>query len=334
MEDLNISSLYESRNEWSMRLVNILTPRIIEGFKSLFEEAWKVCQETHETEKYIMTFQNLLSRVPKWNTAIIENERKRIIDRSQCSYLEDLITCVHVIQLKILTNIRVSPVSKKINVRIPKLDDFLHRIYIACSRKIYTNVYLFERGLPPLQVQKNNRELEIIVQQMILNTIRESMPIEQLIRSYMEESVQMEEEVVVEDIVEAPTPTPQTNEPISSQEYSSDIPYLASSSSGGGGGTNSNGGVKFNDKDFAIGSNGTREEIFAPKTDERLNEIAEKTAIQRRMEKMMESTSEEDDDRLKISDDDVAIDMNDFVEDIDIRGTSLEDDLRMEFEEV
>ena len=35
-----------------------------------------------------MTFQNLLSRIPKWNAVIIETERKRIIERSGCNYLE------------------------------------------------------------------------------------------------------------------------------------------------------------------------------------------------------------------------------------------------------
>ena len=39
-----------------------------------------------------MTFQNLISRIPKWNTQIVENEKKRICDKSGCNYLEDLIS--------------------------------------------------------------------------------------------------------------------------------------------------------------------------------------------------------------------------------------------------
>ena len=36
MDDFNISSLHESKNEWGARLITMLTPLIIEGFKSLY----------------------------------------------------------------------------------------------------------------------------------------------------------------------------------------------------------------------------------------------------------------------------------------------------------
>ena len=76
--------------------------KYIEGIKSIFDESIKVCQENNEMSKYLMTFQLFLSRVPKWNLIIVEDERKRIIERSGCNYLEDLIACVHIIQLKVL----------------------------------------------------------------------------------------------------------------------------------------------------------------------------------------------------------------------------------------
>ena len=114
MDDYSIQSLSESKNEWCARLVNILTPLITTGFRSIFDEAWKLCEENEEEDKYLMTFQNFLSRVPKWNPSIIETERKRIVENSLCGYLEELITCVHVIQLKALTCVRVGQKLKKI----------------------------------------------------------------------------------------------------------------------------------------------------------------------------------------------------------------------------
>jgi hypothetical protein len=202
MDDFNVNGLQESKNEWSARLVNILTPFVIEGIKSMFTESHKLCINNGEEEKYLMTFQNFLSRTPKWNANIIEDERKRIIQRSNCTYLEDLITCVHIIQLKLLTAVRVGNKQKKINISIPKLDDFIHKIYINTCRKLYSHVYLFELKIPPLQVQKHNRELEIIVQDNILNTIRESIPVETILRAYLDESIEeeIEEEIVEKEI--------------------------------------------------------------------------------------------------------------------------------------
>ena len=78
-----------------------------------------------------MTFQNFLTRVPKWNSTIIEEETNRIVKSSGCDYLEDLLTCVHITQLKILTSIRVANKQKKIDINIPKLSDFIHKVYIS-----------------------------------------------------------------------------------------------------------------------------------------------------------------------------------------------------------
>uniref|UniRef100_A0A6C0HRU3 Uncharacterized protein n=1 Tax=viral metagenome TaxID=1070528 RepID=A0A6C0HRU3_9ZZZZ len=199
MDDFNTASLQESKNEWCIRLIGILSPCIIEGLKSIFEESKNLCATTGEEEKYLMTFQNFLSRVPKWNASIIEDERRRIVEKSNCHYIEDLITCVHVIQLKLLTAIRVGQKQKKININIPKLDDFIHKVYINTCRKIYSNVYLFEVNIQTLQVQKNNRELELIVQECILVTIRESIPIDTILKAYLDETI---EEYVEEQIVE------------------------------------------------------------------------------------------------------------------------------------
>ena len=138
MDDFNVSSLHESKNEWGARLLTILTPLIIEGFKSIFDESYKLCKENGETDKYLMTFQNFITRIPKWNVTIIEMERKRIVERSGCSYLEELVACIHIIQLKLLTAMRVGQKQKKIDINIPKLDDFIHKAYV-----MITFLYLF-----------------------------------------------------------------------------------------------------------------------------------------------------------------------------------------------
>jgi len=280
MDDFNVSALHESKNEWGSRLVTILTPLIIDGYKSILEESIKLCKESSENDKYLMTFQNLISRIPKWNSQIIETERKRICEKSGCNYLEDLITCVHVIQLKILTSMRVGQKQKKIDINIPKLDDFIHKTYINIARKVYKNVYLFQVNIEPLQVQKNYRELEIIVQECILNTLRESIPVEAILRAYMDETV---EEDVVEEIKEQIIEEP-IKEPIQSGGTNS----LANASSH----------LSFNDIDYVKGDDGSVSNVMAPKSIERLQEISEIRARQRK--------EEEDDDnnnvKLQISD--------------------------------
>ena len=214
MDDYNVSVLSEAKNEYSLRLVNILTPLILEGIKSILKEAWQLCLENDEEVKYLMTFQNFLSRVTKWNQTIIDEETARILAKSGCSYLEDLLTCVHITQLKILTSIRVSQKQKKIELDIPKLSEFIHKTYIKCARKFYSNVYLFEQKIPPLQYQKNMRECETICKDCVLDVIRDNMPVEHILRSYMDESV--EEEVIEEEV-------PKTQEEIAKEEVETEL---------------------------------------------------------------------------------------------------------------
>lgn len=323
MDDFVTANLNESRNEWCARLVSIFSPLVIEGVKSIFDESWKLCVENDEVNKYLMTFQELLTRIPKWNNEIISQEKKRIIERSGCNYLEDLITCVHIIQLKVLTCIRVGNKQKKIDISIPKLDDFIHKVYIHCARKIYSNVYLFEKNINPLQIQKNHRELELIVQECLMISIRDSIPTEDIIRAYMDESVEEEEQVIIEDIPtkqehsdngltnesivlpakeSEPEPEPEKNEP----EPERNEPHIEM-------------GIRdlddekvvtklsFNDMDTVLDTDNNISNIEAPKNIERLEEISTSRALERRME---EDTEFDDDEALNISDE--VINLNDF----------------------
>ena len=199
MDDYDVNMLSEAKNEYCVRLVNILTPLIIQGVSSIFDEAVTLCTDNDEEDKYLMTFQNFLTRVPKWNSSLIDEETERIKTESACSYLNDLITCVHISHLKLLTSIRVSQKQKKIDIDIPKLDKFIHKVYISYARKIYQNVYLFENDIMPLQKQKNMREAEILCHQSILNVIRNSVPVEKILRAYIDETV---DEEVIEEIIE------------------------------------------------------------------------------------------------------------------------------------
>lgn len=343
MDDFVISNLHESRNEWCGRLVTILTPLVIEGIQSIFNESWKMCSANNEISKYLMTFQNLLARVPKWNSVILEEEKARIIERSGCNYMEDLITCVHIIQLKVLTCIRVGNKQKKIDISIPKLDHFIHRVYIHVARKMYSNVYLFERNIPDLQVQKHKREMEIMVQECILTTIRESIPTESIIRAYLDENEEEEQEEIIEPVPEEETKEETKQEakdgheeqkegtkeetPANPEESSTKEPELPPVLSV----ENMDNDkvvtkLSFNDIDDA--SDGTT--INAPKTIERLERISEERNEQRKLE---EEEDEEEGERIKIHMDN-DVELTDIF-DLDKNGMDVQEDpITLDIEEL
>jgi hypothetical protein len=227
-----------------------------------------------------------------------------------------------------LTAIRAGQKQRKIDISIPKLDDFIHKVYINVARKIYKNVYLFEINIPPLQVQKHFRELEIIVQECILNTVRESIPVESILQAYMGETI--EEDVVEEikeQVIEKPVePNEETqiikeNKDDSAVEEKKDQQSAGSSSSP----TNENEEPKtlevitetenssrlsFNDIDYTRDENNNEIKVEAPKDIHRLEEISQYRNEQRRLES--EQGDDDENPRLNIIDEDVKLDYLDI----------------------
>ena len=74
-------------------------------------------------------------------------------------------------------------------------------------------------------MQKNSRELEILVQECILTTIRESIPTEEIIRAYMDEAVEIDEEVTIEPLAE-PVVEGEEEAIESTEEESTKIPSI------------------------------------------------------------------------------------------------------------
>ena len=272
MDDNHVPTLQTSQQEWAIRLSRVIHPLLYEGIQAMFQEAVGICKQSEEEDKYLMTFQNILSRIPKWNEDIIKKETSRIIEKSGCSYLEDLLTCVHIAQLKILSSIRTGKSQKKVEIDIPKLNGFIHKVYIHISRELYASVYLFEKGIAPLVFQQNRSKVNEIIKESILNAIRDSIPVEQLLRAYLDETTDFMKEVPKEE------PKEEKKE------------------------------LKFSDKDSAITVNNEAMVIEAPKDVDTLEKIAEQRNIQRKTEEAAEA----EEDKVKISEEVVVIDVEEL----------------------
>lgn len=254
MDDNHIPTLRESEHEWAHRLMRVILPHINDGIYAMFKEAQDICKKSEEPEKYLITFQHILSRISKWNNEIIQKETLRIIERSGCKYIEDLLTCVHVAHLKILTSIRTGKTQKKVEINIPKLSDFIHSTYTMVSRELYSNVYLFDTSVSSLVLQQNKSKVLEIIRNSILNTIRDSVPVEHLLKAYLDETTDLIRE---KEVVEAP------------KEKEKEL--------------------RFSDKDNAITTDNTHEVIDAPKDIPTLEKIAEIRNAERKAEEEEEN---------------------------------------------
>ena len=163
MEDGNLAILVDAKTEYTKQLVNILSPFIYNGIKDIYIEAKEECFERDELEETLRFFQKRLSDIQKWNQEVIDQEYENVIVGSKCDWLEDLIMAVFVSHTRILTSINFNKSKNKVNLKIPKVDHFIHQCYIEVARCFWKNPYLFDDTINKYEFQRNRREAEKLI---------------------------------------------------------------------------------------------------------------------------------------------------------------------------
>ena len=130
-ESLNVNVLVAAKEEYTKQLVYILSPEIYKVILNVFNESQKLKKKRTISLK---NFQLQLKKIPDWNNFIIEKNTENI--KTKIPYLLDLITAIFVSHVKILACVKLRSNSKSINVKVPNLDIFLHKLIIANAEKI------------------------------------------------------------------------------------------------------------------------------------------------------------------------------------------------------
>lgn len=189
--DSSVSVYGEAKGEYTKQLCVFLVVPLQRFFLDLLEIAK---QEEPDKRKHLMKFQDLLKQIPDWNVDKVSRETAKIQEQTGCDYLEELLTAVFIAHTKVLSAIRLSSKNKSIQITVPKLEHFLHRTMTESARRIWSTVYLFADNASSLEKQKNLRQLEVILQECIQQAIRGLLPVKNLLRDYLSEPDNAQEE--------------------------------------------------------------------------------------------------------------------------------------------
>jgi hypothetical protein len=143
--------------------------------------------EEPQVKKQLWKFQEMLSQVPEWNMDKVQREVAKLISEIQCDYLEELVTAVFIAHTKVLTAIRIGNKNKRVQITIPKLEHFVHRSLSECSRLLWSSAYLFHNDLPPMEKQKNHRQIEQLLHEGVAQAIRGLLPVKNILKDYLSE---------------------------------------------------------------------------------------------------------------------------------------------------
>ena len=185
MDENNTSIFTQAKIEYTQQLIDVLTPNMFDGMKSIYDES-KVVFSTQTNKSILTLFRSFLEKVPEWNNALVETETERIIKESRCDWLDDLVTAVFISHTKILTSIGPNLNNTRINLTIPKTINFIHKCYINLAREIWKNPYLFDENINGSDYQRNMRTIELIIKDSIENTIRKLLPFKEILKEHLD----------------------------------------------------------------------------------------------------------------------------------------------------
>ena len=199
MDTPEISVYGEAKGEYTRQLSVYLVPVLESYILGLLEQART---ESPNPQKVLWTFQSLLAAIPDWNQDKVIRETEALQRDCKCDYLEELLTAVFIAHTKVLSAIRLTTKQKKLQITIPKIDHFLHRLLSEAARSLWTNAYLFAET-NSIEKQKNLRQVSALLQESVLQAIRGLLPVKSILREYLHDDGDEEEETAAA----APLPT-------------------------------------------------------------------------------------------------------------------------------
>ena len=104
---MELGILSDAKNEFTQQIVNILSPRLYEGIRSIYEECKKNCNNDSfvSGNQILPTFQKFLSDISKWNNDVLMKEYERIKLKTDCKYLDDLLTAVFISHTRVFSSL-------------------------------------------------------------------------------------------------------------------------------------------------------------------------------------------------------------------------------------
>lgn len=205
--------LVEAERKYMAKLVSAMSPVMINAFLDLFQEA----KVKSQGKNVLLQYQALLVEIKAWNNTIVRQHTENII--KTCAIFPNLLAAVFVILVKIMSAIKITSESKKLNIKLPTNDIFVHSCYMEMAKEIYEEPRF-------MMNEMTDSERRVILQQKLCKSIHEVVdsfvPVQQILDTYIPSCIGNELDIGDSSPMETetetnepdPEPTPmETNEP-------------------------------------------------------------------------------------------------------------------------
>lgn len=181
MSDALHPMLLDAKKEYLTRLGEILTPFVQYYMDSIYAAA----KEEHGKHQAILCFQEELRRVPGWNNNQIRARTTEI--ESKYAFLQDLVAAVFVSYVKVLSSIRLSSNRPNVKLKLPRNDDFVHKVYVLSAKKFYEN---------PDMILESTACKASLIYSALEAAVREMLPLGDVLQAYLASAVDSQDHTV------------------------------------------------------------------------------------------------------------------------------------------
>lgn len=132
-----------------------------------------------EATNQLIKFQLALKKIPNWTNTQIKKQIDDITVR--CPGFKKLLVALFVSYIKMISDgIRTTTKSRRLDVKLPSDETFIHTCFIDCAHNLYEDPYVMKKS-----EYERNHELDKRLQECITNSIDRLIPTMDIINNYI-----------------------------------------------------------------------------------------------------------------------------------------------------
>jgi hypothetical protein len=225
-----LTVLVEAKKEYLAQLCCVMCPQMIAVFEAMYKEA----ENISKGRKILQQYQKLLKEVPNWNNHIVHQHVDKM--NSSCSWFNDLLAAVFVSYVKILSSVRINSENKKISLKLPSNDVFIHGCFTNAAKDLYKDPFVYHEEMSEYDRDANLTRRFVAC---IESTVKDMIPIQEILKTYISNKSEIEfennpdedtEDPEVEETFPEPASEPVSDpvsEPVSESGATETVPGAA-----------------------------------------------------------------------------------------------------------
>ncbi len=132
-----------------------------------------------ESQSSLIKFQLALKKVPNWTNTQI----KKYIDEitNHCNWFKQLLVGLFVAHVNMISNgIRTSSKSRRLNVKLPSDETFVHTCFVTCAHSLYEDPFVMKEP-----ERSRQEELDKRMYTCVMKSIRKLLPLREILNEHI-----------------------------------------------------------------------------------------------------------------------------------------------------